>query len=665
MLKRVKSDISDRGKLFFELLIQTATPFGVLLLSLILTGLAWYQTTKVVERDAKMTFERQVSEAKNSFDFRIQAYINILRASQGLFAASQSVERDSWKTFVESLNLQKLYPGINGIGFIRYVPKSQKASYEKRVRQDTSVERNGYPDFVIKPPGDRPAYFAIEYIEPLPLNRRALGLDVGSEPVRRAAVERARDTGEAAATGQIVLVQDSTKQSGFLILLPVYRQGIPHNTVEEKRRALLGFVYAPLRVKDLIEEALPNARQRGLELEVYNDRNLMYRSDRVLQLKRLNSNFSQHLETTLDVAGQSWELTFFTPKTSKIFLAPTPILVLSSGTLISFLLFGITQSLTSSRQRAQQLATQMTADLRTSENLLRDFFDSANDLIQSVSLDRKFIFVNQAWKKTLGYSEEEIGQLSLLDILHPDSRASYLEMLQGVLAGSREAVETTFITKEGRAIALEGKINCRFENGVPQVIRGIFRDISKRKQVEALLQQSYDQLELRIQQRTAQLEAEIVERKRAGEEIRLLQTITKAITESPNFEQAIAVTLKKVCQTIGWNFAEAWIPDPQDLTLVPSSAWYGSIERLRDFREASLENTFARHTGLPGRVWATKQPEWTKDVSTQPIDIFLRAEVAKKVGLKSALGVPILANEKVIAIFVFFTIEAREEDQKW
>jgi len=168
----------------------------------------------------------------------------------------------------------------------------------------------------------------------------------------------------------------------------------------------------------------------------------------------------------------------------------------------------------------------------------------------------------------------------------------------------------------------------------------------------------------KVSENAGDLALQIAERKRAEEEIRLLQSITKAITEAPNFEEAIAVTLQKVCQTIGWNFAEAWVPDPQDTTLLPSSAWYGSTEALLSFREASLGHTFVRHTGVPGRVWATQQPEWTQDVSQQPLNVFLRADVAKQVGLKSALGVPIVANEIVIAVFVFFTFDAHQEDKR-
>ncbi|NJK51264.1 PAS domain S-box protein [Candidatus Gracilibacteria bacterium] len=204
-----------------------------------------------------------------------------------------------------------------------------------------------------------------------------------------------------------------------------------------------------------------------------------------------------------------------------------------------------------------------------------------------------------------------------------------------------------------------------------KLIRSYLTDITERKRVETLLKQSRDELESRVAQRTAELaaineslKAEIAERKRAEENLCLLQSITTAITEAPNFEAAISVTLRGVCETIGWNFAEAWIPDLQDKTLQLSPAWYSNQKNMVAFREASQKFSFSRYVGIPGRVWATKKAEWQENVSEHPIELVLRANVAKQVGLKSALGIPIVTNEKVIAVFVFYTSIAYQEDQR-
>ncbi len=130
-----------------------------------------------------------------------------------------------------------------------------------------------------------------------------------------------------------------------------------------------------------------------------------------------------------------------------------------------------------------------------SEEELRDFFENANDLIQSISPDGQFLFVNRAWRETLGYSEEEIRHLSIFDILHPDSRDRDRQVLQAVLKGKDcPRLEAKFLTKYRDYIVVEGNINCRFEDGTPVAARGIFRDITERKIVEESLQKVIKEL---------------------------------------------------------------------------------------------------------------------------------------------------------------------------
>jgi PAS domain S-box-containing protein len=126
-----------------------------------------------------------------------------------------------------------------------------------------------------------------------------------------------------------------------------------------------------------------------------------------------------------------------------------------------------------------------------SEEGYRDLFENANDLIQSVAPDGSIQYVNRAWRETLGYSEEEISNLSLFDVIHPDSLAHCMEMFQRVMAGEvLDRVEATFVSKDGRAVAVEGSVSCRFEGGDPVATRGIFRDVTERKRMEEELKAS-------------------------------------------------------------------------------------------------------------------------------------------------------------------------------
>ncbi|MBW8002980.1 MAG: PAS domain S-box protein [Planctomycetes bacterium] len=158
---------------------------------------------------------------------------------------------------------------------------------------------------------------------------------------------------------------------------------------------------------------------------------------------------------------------------------------------------------------------------------------------------------------------------------------------------------------------------------------------------------------------------DVTERKRAETEVGLLLTITRVISESRDFNSALKITLRKICEVIGWNYGEVWIPCPDETFLECGPPWYSSTRSLEKFRLLSEKITFPPNVGLPGRVWSSKQPEWIQNVSIQPDTFFIRARIARESGLKAAFGVPIIDNDQVLAVLAFFKIsEPRAEDKR-
>jgi PAS domain S-box-containing protein len=136
-----------------------------------------------------------------------------------------------------------------------------------------------------------------------------------------------------------------------------------------------------------------------------------------------------------------------------------------------------------------------TQALVESEEKYRDLFENASDLIQSVAPDGSFDYVNPAWKMSLGYSDDEVTNLSMFDIIHPDSQEHCQEMFRRIMAGEHlDRIEAKFVTKDGRAIVVEGSSSCKFDSGAPVTTRGIFRDVTKRKQAEEKLKEQDEKL---------------------------------------------------------------------------------------------------------------------------------------------------------------------------
>jgi len=200
--------------------------------------------------------------------------------------------------------------------------------------------------------------------------------------------------------------------------------------------------------------------------------------------------------------------------------------------------------------------------------------------------------------------------------------------------------------------------------------------ITKPFQVEEVLARVQNQLSLRLLQsklqqqarelhdRNSRLQEEIAERQRAEESIRFLLETTRAIGEAVDFHSALEVILHHVGETIGWDVGEAWIPDAEGTVLQSARGWYASNPRMEAFRRQSEQLTFAMNIGLPGRVWASKQPEWVEDIS-RGYPHFLRSQIALELGFKAGFGVPILVGDEVLAVLVFFKISSGWKDARF
>jgi PAS domain S-box-containing protein len=239
----------------------------LLFICLVLTGIAVVSVVERHQAEDLVKFEKVKNNVSNTFQTRIQIYLNALVQTRGLINVEPRLTREMFSEFVGSMDLARRYPGILGIGFAVRIPAKDIPNVENKMR------REGISTFEVWPKDSRPDYFPIVYLEPMNWrNRKAMGYDMFTEPVRRRAMELARDTGGARASAKVRLVQETEKdtQWGFLIYLPVYRAGMSTNTIEERRNALIGYVYAPFRTGDLFEHVTNDLKnelpQAGFEI---------------------------------------------------------------------------------------------------------------------------------------------------------------------------------------------------------------------------------------------------------------------------------------------------------------------------------------------------------------------------------------------------------------
>ncbi|MCL4761145.1 MAG: CHASE domain-containing protein, partial [Burkholderiales bacterium] len=278
-------------------------------------------------------FEENARAAQDAVTDRVETAIALLRGAAGLFASQrESVPYEAFRAYMARVALREQYPGLLGSGYTRRIAPDELAAVTAQARAE------GQAGFRVWPADERAEYHAILFLEPLDeRNRAAIGYDMSTNPVRRAAMERARDQGAASASGMVELVQeiDSRKQPGFLIYLPVYRGGVVPAGVEARREALVGYVYAPIRGGDFLSSAFAHETVPRVALRVFHGRG---EAGGVMIYEHAPPDAPEAprftLRSTADVAGQAWTFVASSATSAAAGLA-VPAMIAAAGILLS------------------------------------------------------------------------------------------------------------------------------------------------------------------------------------------------------------------------------------------------------------------------------------------------------------------------------------------
>ncbi len=485
-------------------------PFLVLAAGLLFTVVVSYRLSKSAEAEDRARFLVLVQEIHTSIESRLETYIALLRAGTGLFSASEAVQAHEFKAFVQGLGLADHYPGIQGMGFsIRLKPAQRVALVEAR-------KREGLETFHLWPESERSEYHSILYLEPFdPRNQAAMGFDMFTEPVRREAMERARDSGRPSASGRVSLVQEidpQNKQAGFLIYAPVYWKSQTSN-VAERREALRGFVYSPFRADDFLKGIVGKNTYDHVDFNIYDGseqttENLLHQSTALSGSPSSSSDPRFGADTKLDVAGRVWTLTFasrprFDLASGRNWVPYT----FATGTLISLLFFAVTHVQASARGRAERSAAELResetivrttlaereqaeAALKEGEERYRELVENANDIVFTLDLEGNVTSINKAVESITGYSRTELLEMNMTDFLTAGSVDAAHRMTELKLAGQeRTTYEVDVRAKDDRLVRLEISSRLKLRQGKPVGIQGVARDITTRRQAEEALRE--------------------------------------------------------------------------------------------------------------------------------------------------------------------------------
>jgi len=572
-----------KGRLFRKTRLAWAT----LCAGLLATGFTSLQVKQGIEQAALRQFAFSCDQVTFKIQDRLGAYALILRGGSALFAASVSVERKEWQAYVEKLQAKQSVVGVQGIGFAQVIPEDELTNHIAKIRSE------GFFDYTVKPPGQRTIYTSIIYLEPFrDRNLRAFGYDMYTEQVRRTAMEHARDTGEAVLSGKVELVQETGAdvQAGVLMYVPVYRNGAPVDTVEQRQSALVGWTYSPYRMNDLMTGILAdwvNHEGKTIELTIYDGReatpaSLLYDSQ-----PRSTADVPSLLyqQRTIDFNGHLWLLVLErTRPLSAIDFAPAWA-TLAGSLALSGLLFGLLRSVINTQANADRIAEGLTREIRQKQKKIHLLLNSTAEAIYGIDTNGDCTFCNNACLHLLGYqhSDDLLGKNMhwLIHGKHPDGTHFPVEdcrIFQAFHKGERMHVDDEVLWRsDGTSFPAEYWSYPEIQDG--KVVGAVvtFLDITERKRADDKLRQ----LSIAVEQSPATI---------------IITDITGAIEYvNPMF-----------CQVTGYTFAEVLGQNPRILksgeltsnsyrelwnTILSGKVWRGHFHNKKKSGELFWEQT--------------------------------------------------------------------------
>ncbi|MGZ8321056.1 MAG: CHASE domain-containing protein, partial [Telluria sp.] len=466
-----------------------------LTLSVIVGILLYLGARKTVDDAARQRFESVAYSAQYSVAARIAAYTEVVHAMVALFSTHEApLTRAQFRRYVETLDIPRHFPAIEGVNYAVHVPHARRDAFIAAVRADRSVDPAGYPDFTITPPGDRPEYTVLTYMEPGTTMKERFGFDIFSvHPAVRQALDVARDSGRLSASGNPILINEPVPHYALGMRRPVYRTGAPVDSVPARRSAYIGSVGIAFGVPKLVQGALEEMTVKDVRMALYAagqagsgplaltaaDR-LLFNDDGTLEPVRIGGEErARHFEIVLpvDFNGTLWKAHFSAKKSDLYtgFDRYFPPLALVTGFAGTILIYAFFFTLYWSRRTAIEQRL-----------LLDSVLDSVDAHVYMKDRERRYIYVNARTAEMMGRPAEEIiGRLDVELMDRPQADAFWAEDRAVFEHGSRLAAEEACVQPNGEVRHMWSvKVPVRLDGEVNAVI-GLATDVTELHNLKA------------------------------------------------------------------------------------------------------------------------------------------------------------------------------------
>lgn len=466
----------------------------VLLVGIVCTVLTAHWLQRTIGAAAEAKYERQKERLVSEVRRRFRQPVYGMMGARGVYAAGARVDRTAWQGYVRSRDLAEEFPGVRGFGVIERVHPGEVDRFVAARHAD------GQPDFQLRTAGNAGNdLYVIKYVEPVETNGAALGLDAGSEPTRRHAIEQAIRTGQPTLSARLALVQDKDQGAGFLYMVPVYGTGAVPATPAQREAALTALIYAPIVASELLDGTLDSIDAQlvfSLFDGVEQPEHLVFSAGKPLApspADRLAWRPLPVMEPSLDsllIGGRPFWIR--TAPAADFWPALdywSPSLIRVTGTCISALLALAVWLLASGEARARALAQSMTTDLRRLAAVVRH----TSNAVVITDRARRIVWVNEGFTRVYGYSMEEALGSTPLDLIGSGrtDAATYAAIDAADAAGRSCRVEVINRAKDGREYWVDLEIQPHHdEQGKLVGFMQIGQDVTDKKRAASELSQA-------------------------------------------------------------------------------------------------------------------------------------------------------------------------------
>ena len=467
-----------------------ALQWGIGLTLATAVGLSCYAgANRSVEEDARQRFDSATRATQYSISARVKAYSDLVRGLVALFQTSDNLSRLQFRQYVNNLGLQQHFPAIEAINYAPQVADAERDAFVAAIRADTSIDPAGHPSFDIRPPGRRPYYAPLTYLEPFDiLAPKFFGADLMATPAVARAMGLSRDLGRISASGQPIKVQMPVPHIALGMRLPVYRRGAAVVDVASRRAAYLGSVGIGFSVSALVQGAIDEMADRKIHMILYTDGNtppdqrrleieqddrLLYNDNGSLEAPpALAGDMDDYFVTVLpiDFNGSLWKAQFNTRKRDIIsgFDRALPGVALATGFIGTMLIYSYVFMLTAQRRKAQ-----------AQRRLLDSVLDNVDAHVYMKDAERRYVYVNARMAQVMGRPVDAIVGRVDRELMASDAADRAWQEDRQVLAdGIKRSGEDQYTDSEGTTHHL-WTVKAPVELGTGQAVIALSTDVTQ------------------------------------------------------------------------------------------------------------------------------------------------------------------------------------------